>query len=183
MNRMETRSIFKTRIPQEGGAICSESLTAVAGCLEDSGSSETSTQSQRRALTLPNDQSQQLQSITDEASVAQTVWQPTTSHNEKLRMRMDENKQILRVYFRVTNLEADKTMYRTKLFHDVIAHIPHLREFTEQLRQIKDEVEAELNIQHHAQGSTQPDEEPSTASEDNNSEAKNEAPEPDCESV
>ncbi|KAL3279411.1 hypothetical protein HHI36_016922 [Cryptolaemus montrouzieri] len=131
--------------------------------------------------------------------------QPTTSHNEKVRRKkwtMDENKRILRSYFRVTNLETDKTMYRTKLFQNVIAHIPHLREFTEQriadqrrviilnnllpnviVGQIKDEVEAELNILHHAQGSPQPDEEPSTAGEDNNYETKNEAPAPDCESV
>ncbi|KAL3278303.1 hypothetical protein HHI36_013636 [Cryptolaemus montrouzieri] len=178
---------------------------AVAGRSEDSGGSKTSTRSLRRALTQPNDQSQQLQRINDEASVAATMSQPTTSHNEKVRRKrwtMDENKQILRSYFRVTNLETDKTMYRTKLFQDVIDHIPHLREFTEQriadqrrviilnnllpnviVKQIKDEVEAELNILHHTQGSPQPDEESSTASEDSNNNGKNESPTPDCESV
>ncbi|KAL3268665.1 hypothetical protein HHI36_007768 [Cryptolaemus montrouzieri] len=93
-------------------------------------------------------------------------------------------------------------MHRTQLFHVVIAEIPHVKEFTEQriadqrrviilnnllpnviVRQIKDEVEAELNILHHAQGSPPPDEEPSTASEDNNYDTKNEVPAPDCESV
>ncbi|KAL3266240.1 hypothetical protein HHI36_010421 [Cryptolaemus montrouzieri] len=101
--------------------------------------------------------SQQLQRITEEASVAPTMSQPTPSHNEKVRRKiwtMDENKQILRSYFRVTNLETYKTTYRTKLF------------------QTKDDKE-----------SAQPDEEPSTAREDNNSEAKNEVPAPDCESV
>ncbi|KAL3273153.1 hypothetical protein HHI36_014607 [Cryptolaemus montrouzieri] len=48
---------------------------------------------------------------------------------------------------------------------------------------IKANNKAELNILHHAQGSPQPDEESSTASENSNYETKNESSAPDCESV
>ncbi|KAL3271962.1 hypothetical protein HHI36_022431 [Cryptolaemus montrouzieri] len=97
--------------------------------------------------------------------------QPTTSHNEKVRRgewTMDEKKNKFCDY--ILDLLTSK---RTRL----------CIEQNYSMIQIKDEVEAELNIPHHAQGSPQPNEEPSTAMGYNNSEAKNEAPVPDCESV